>query len=107
MPAGAQSGTDDGTPDSGHVLGGRRSGDRPATAPRQETAHPQAPHSGGGDGGVTSVPRYAAPPGTRCPRPDGADRVPRSGGSRPRPERGGYRAPAGFGARVGSGDVGG
>src|SRR2546423_6865368 len=100
-PDRAWGGTDDGTPDSGPGPGGRTLADRPATAPHQVRAHPQGRHSGGGDGGAASAPRYGGPRGNRCLRPNGADRGPRSEGSRPRPERGAYTSPEGFGARVG------
>src|SRR5262245_41822705 len=105
-PDGAWSGTDDGTPDSAHGPGGRTWADRRSTASHRGTAHPQGRRSAGGDGGAASAPRYAAPRGTRCPRPNGTDRVPWSAGSRPPPERGEYTSPEGCGARVGSGDAG-
>jgi hypothetical protein len=100
-PDGAGGGTDDGTPDAGHVPGERTWADRPSTALHRVRAHPQGRPSGGAAGGARAAPRDGGPRGTRCPRPNGAGRVPRAGGSRPRPARGGSRSPEGFGARVG------
>src|SRR5262249_39611105 len=88
-PDGAWSGTADATPDSAPGPGGSTWADRRSTASPRGTAHPQGQRSGGGDGGAASAPRYAAPRGTRCPRPTGADRGLRSAGSRPPPARGG------------------